>query len=201
MVAVSSAVAAQDRFPRHNFTAGLGAGIPGRDLKGSFEPSFALGFGYGYRFLKNFQADIGADWTFQAARVDDFVDTGAFGYRRIRDYQFFLPFGGRAIVPFANGRAQFFAGGGGAYVRYFEAISQPSNYFRIDCPYCGARSGVGYYGLAGFRWRPSPYRGLWFGASVRVLRVTTDGDNLGALEIRPSRDRWITPLLEVGFSF
>ncbi len=192
---------AQNDYPRHNINLGLGAGIPSGELKQAFQPSFSLGVEYGYRFLKNFQADIGLDTIFQAARVNEYVDSGWFGYRRIRDYQTFIPFGGRVLLPLAGERMQFFAGGGGVYARYYEAISQPSPYIRLACPYCASRSGTGYYGLAGFRFTPFSSPNFYMGGSVRMVRVTTDGDDLGTLQLRPSRDRWITPRFEIGFSF
>ena len=102
---------AQSNYPRHNLNLGVGTGLPSGELKNAFEPSFSLGFEYGYRFLKNFQADIGLDTVFQAARVNEYVDSGWFGYRRIRDYQTFIPFGGRVVLPLSNERVQLFAGG------------------------------------------------------------------------------------------
>lgn len=192
-------MAGQSRMQRNVITLGLGAAVPGQDLKYSFEPSFALGFNYGFRLHPYLQLDAGLDTAFQSARVNDYIYTG-FGAHRIRDYQLFIPFGGRIIVPAGN-RWQLFAGGGGAYVRYYEAISQPSYYYRIDCPPCSSRSGVGYYGLVGFRWRPNEFSPFWIGASARVLRVQTDGQPIGDLIVRPTNDRWITPMLEFGFSF
>ncbi len=201
LVALAAApLVAQSRFPRNHITAGIGSGIPGQDLKGNFEPSFGFGFNYAYRFHRNFQADAGVDFTIQAARIEDYIYT-SFGARRIRDYQLFVPMGGRVVLPFAGDRWEFFAGGGGAYVRYYEAVSQPSTWIHIDCPYCAARHGFGYYGLTGVRYQPSRWRGFWFGGSVRVLRVTTDGEPFGSLVIRPSRDRWVTPMMEFGFRF
>ncbi|MDX2180848.1 MAG: hypothetical protein SFV18_14720 [Bryobacteraceae bacterium] len=199
LIAGAASSAAQG-FPRNTITLGLGAAIPGQDLKGFFEPSVALGFNYGYRPHRNFQIDGGLDTVIQAARVNDFADT-AFGSRRIRDYQLFIPFGGRVILPSAEDRVQLYAGGGGVWARYFESISQPSTNFQIDCPQCLSRSGFGYYALVGAKWRPSRWKGFWFGGSVRVVRVTTDGDPIGALVTRPTRDRWVTPSIEVGFSF
>jgi hypothetical protein len=53
--------------------------------------------------IATFQADFGFDTAFGAAGVNDYLETGL-GYRRIRDYQYFVPFGGRAILPFASER-------------------------------------------------------------------------------------------------
>ncbi len=199
-VLAAGTVSAQSAFPRHHFTGSLGAAVPGQDLAGNFSPSFGFGANYGYRFLRNFQFDVGAEGALGSARVRDFLDTN-FGPRRIRDFQFFLPIGGRVVLPLAGDRAEVFAGGGGAYVRYFEAVSQPNQFIRIDCPFCGARNGFGYYGLAGFRFRPGSWRGIWVGGSVRLTRVETSGDSFGPIGPARSRDRWITPMLEFGISF
>jgi hypothetical protein len=86
-------------------------------------------------------------------------------------------------------------------VRYFEAISQPNQFIRFDCPFCGARNGFGYYGLAGLRFRPPNWGGVWVGGSIRLTRVETPGDPFGPLTPSRSRDRWITPMLEFGLSF
>jgi len=197
---VPLATTAQSSFPRHHLQAGLGAAAPGADLAGNFSPSFGFGAHYGYRFLRNFQLDVGAEGVLGSARVRDFLDT-TFGPRRIRDFQFFLPVGGRVVLPLADDRLEVFAGGGGVYVRYFEAVSQPNQFFRIDCPFCGARNGFGYYGSAGFRIRPGAGRGFWIGGSFRLTRVETTGDAFGRLGPARSRDRWITPMLDFGISF
>lgn len=187
-------------FPRNSVTLGLGAGVPGRDLKPYFETSFALKVEYGYRFTRNFQFDAGFDSTFGAARVNDFLPTD-FGDRRIRDFQYFVPFGGRVILPLARERAQFYAGGGGAYVRYQERVSQPSDYFNISCPPCRARDGFGYYAQAGFRYYLDSYKRFSIGGSTRVYRVETDGPAFGSLPPIKTSDRWVNAYLEFGISF
>ena len=128
-VSLTAPMLAQSYFPRHNFTAGAGAGLPGLDLTGNFGNRVGITTGYGFRFHKNFQLDAGFDTVFGSAGVRDFVNTD-FGRRRIRDFQYFIPVGGRAILPFR--KVQFSAGGGGAYLRYNEQISQPSEDFDSD---------------------------------------------------------------------
>ncbi len=187
-------------YPRNHISGQFGAAIPGQDLKNSFAPAFALGFNYGYRITRNFQADVGLDTAFQSARVRQFLDTG-FGALRIRDFQLFIPVGGRVVLPINGDRAEFYAGGGGVFARYYEAISQPNVNFRFACPPCSARSGFGYYGVTGFRYRPSQYGAFWIGGSVRVIRVNTDGEPIGNLQPPATRDRWIIPTFDIGFSF
>lgn len=191
---------AQYRYPRHNFTIGAGAGVPQADLSTFFDPKIGVNAGYGYRFHRYFQADVGFETVFGAAGVRDFLET-EIGSRRIRDYQYLLPFGGRTIIPLAGGRLQFHAGGGGAYMRYAERISQPNDYYRIDCPVCTARSGWGYYAGAGFSVAIDRYQHFRFGLSSRIYRGHTQGDSLGAIPGLRTRDHWINSSAEFGISF
>jgi hypothetical protein len=131
-VAIALPLLGQSWYPKHNFTVGLGAAQPRADLAGPFSDSATLGIHYGYRFHRYFQLDAGLDTIFFSARVRDFFPTELFGDRRIRDYQFLIPFGGRVILPVDAGRMLVSAGGGGAHLRYTELISQPSDYFSID---------------------------------------------------------------------
>ena len=99
---VAQSSEAQDSFPRHNFSIGAGGAVPQADLRAAYDPKAGMSVGYGYRFHRYFQADVGMDVVFGSANVRDFVDT-AIGTRRIRDYEYMLPFGGRAILPLAKG--------------------------------------------------------------------------------------------------
>lgn len=193
-------VLAQGYYPRHNLNLGLGAGMPGADLRVPFSDSVGMGVNYGYRFHRYFQAEIGFDTLFGAARIRDFLPT-EFGDRRIRDYQILLPFGGRAILPLAGGRLLVSGGGGGAYMRYQERISQPSEYVRLDCPVCTARHGVGYYALLGASVSADRGQRFWIGVTTRVYRGHTDGDPLGPVPGVRTRDHWVTAFGEFGVSF
>jgi hypothetical protein len=193
---------AQMPWGKHNFTVGGGAAIPRDDLAPFFETTGALRFGYGYRFHRYFQADAGLEVGFQAARIRDFFES-QFGDLRIRDYQYFVPLGGRVVVPFADEKAQFYAGGGGAYLRYSEIIRQPfgDSGFRIDCPVCRSRSGWGYYGMVGANVALDRGRHFRLGGGLRVYRAKTEGDSFGTLPAVRTQDRWINPMLEFTFSF
>lgn len=197
---MASLAAGETRFPRHNFTLGMGAGQPRGDLRPFFDESFGLNLGYGYRFHEYFQADIGFETLFGAAGVRDFYRT-EFGELRIKDYQFLVPLGGRVVAPIARGRLQFSAGGGGAYMRYQERIRQPSNFFRIDCPVCGSRSGWGYYGLLGASVALDRYQRFRLGVNSRVYRGHTEGDPLGSVSGIRTRDHWVNLYGEFGVSF
>jgi hypothetical protein len=197
---LSAPVWAQSWYPSHNLTVGLGAAQPRADLEGLFSKSAGLSINYGYRFHPNFQADLGLDTVFYAARVRDFLPTG-FGDLRIRDYQFLVPFGARAILPLERGRLQLSAGGGGAYLRYSELLSQPSDYFRLACRVCAVRSGWGYYGLVGGRVALDRRQRFHAGVTTRVYQGHTDGAPLGFLPDFRTRDRWVNLFGEFGVSF
>src|SRR5574341_604863 len=197
LLAAAIPLAAQSWYPRHNFTVGGGAGLPRADLNGFFDDSPSLSVAYGYRFHPNFQADIGLDTLFGAAGIRDFLPT-ELGYFRIKDYQFLLPFGGRAILPLAGGRVLFSGGGGGAYMRYSERIRQPSYYFYIECPVCRSRDGWGYYALLNTRFALDQRRLFWLGATTKVYRGHTEGDSFGTVPRIRTRDHWVSLLGEFG---
>jgi hypothetical protein len=194
------AALAQDWYPRHNFTIGAGAGIPRADLESAFDPKVGLTVGYGYRFHKNFQADIGFETIFGAGNVRDVVDT-VIGFRRVRDYQYFLPLGGRAIIPLLGGRLLLHGGGGGAYMRYQEQISQPNTNFRIDCPFCTARAGWGYYATAGVTIAFDQGQHFRLTIAPKVYRGHTNGEPLGNVPGIRTRDEWVNVMAAFGFSF
>ncbi|MBI4875062.1 MAG: outer membrane beta-barrel protein [Acidobacteria bacterium] len=196
----AASVAAQSRYTRHNFTAGMGAGLPRGDLSGYFGSSFGMKVGYGDRFHQFFQADAGFDTLFGAAGVRDYLNSD-WGALRIKDYQFFVPLGGRAILPLARERLLFYGGGGAAYLRYQERVRQPSNYYRIDCPVCRSRDGWGYYGLLGASVALDRHGTFRLGFATRVYRGHTAGEQLGQLGALRTRDLWVQTFGEFGVGF
>ncbi|MGQ9635293.1 MAG: outer membrane beta-barrel protein [Bryobacteraceae bacterium] len=190
LLAVAAPLAAQSHYPKHNFTIGAGIGLPGAQLTPAFATSGGLSIGYGYRFQRNLQADFGLDTLFGAAGVKDFLAT-ELGYLRIRDFQYLVPFGGRAILPLAEGRVLLSAGGGGAYMRYSERLKQPSSYFRVACPDCNSRSGWGTYALGGVSFALDRFQMFRIGFTAKAYRGHTDGDALGAVPAVETLDRWL----------
>jgi len=177
----------------------VGAADPKSDLSPYYAIKPAIAIGYGYRFLRYLQADVGLDMVFGAAHVRDYLNTG-FGPLRIKDRQYFVPFGGRAILPLAHGRLLISGGGGGAYMRYAELLHQPSYSYRVDCPVCLSRDGWGYYALAdvtGFLDRGQHFR---VGVQAKSYRGDTEGDSLGGVPVR-TNDHWLNILGILGFSF
>ncbi len=201
LLAISAAaLAGQSYYPHHNFTFGVGGASPRAALQEPFLTRPAVAVSYGYRFLRYFQADAGLDTVFGAGGVRDFYES-PLGPLRIRDYQFLIPVGGRAILPVFHERLLLFGGGGGAYLRYAELIRQPSDYYRVDCPVCGARSGWGYYALLGANAFVDRYRHFRLGVNGKVYRGHTKGDPLGFVPGIRTRDQWVQIYGELGFSF
>lgn len=186
---------------KHHLWVGLGAAQPREDLNQYFRDSFAWGLGYGYRPWKYLQFDGGMESAVGAGRVEDFFNSPAFGPLDINDYQFFFPFGARAVLPVAGGRAEFYGGGGGVYARYTELLRQPSEWIRVGCPVCGARDGWGSYAMAGGNIALDRNKMFRLGATVKVYRVSTEGDRVGDVPPISTTDRWINTYIYFSFSF
>lgn len=199
---LAGSVFAQDwnGWTRNNFTVGGGAGRPRGDISPGFGDSPTLTIAYGYRFHPNFQADIGLDTIFGAGGVNEFVNTGV-GFSRIRDYQFLLPFGGRAILPFDHGRIQLSGGGGGAWLHYTERLHQPSYYYQVACYSCTSRGGWGYYGLVGLTTALDRYQRFRFGITAKMYRGHTNGEPIGNVPGVRTKDRWLVMSADFGFCF
>ncbi len=199
LVLLAMPMTAQSLYRRHFFSVGGGGGVPGADVKPYLASSPVVRVGYGYRFARNFQADIGLDTIFHAAKVREFYESD-FGDLRIKDYQFLVPMGGRAVIPIK--RVLLSAGGGGAYMRYQERVRQPfGNNFQIDCPVCRSRSGWGYYALLGVSVALDRNEHFRLGATTRVFRGRTEGDAFGSVPAIRTRDTWVNTAGEFTFSF
>lgn len=196
------ALDAQSAFRRHYLTVGGGGGVPAGELASSLNISPAIRVAYGYRFHRLFQADIGWDTVFHAASVRDYVST-EYGDLRIKDYQYMLPMGGRAVIPALHDRLLLYAGGGGAYLRYQERMRQPfgGGYYRLDCAACRERSGWGYYGLLGMSYALDRAQHFRLGFSSRVYRANMSGDAFGTLPPVETRDQWINTAAEFSVVF
>ncbi len=190
---------AQDLFPKHYVNVGPGLGLPRGEINAFFKTKPALTVNYGYRFQRYFQADAGYDVIFGAADTRDFLNT-QLGSLRIRDYQHFVTFGGRGVIPLSKGRVLISGGGGSVFMRYQESVQQPSNFLRFACPQCTARSGWGNYALASVRFS-TRWQRVWFGVTTKVIRGRTDGDPFGGLPSTRTKDNWLNTFAEVGFAF
>ena len=200
MIGVAGSLFAQSLYPKHNLTIGFGAGLPGEDLARPFKGRPALSFAYGYRFQHYLQADAGVDTVFGAASIRAYMET-VIGPTRIRDFQFFIPVGGRVVLPLGRERFLISAGGGGAYFHYTELLNQPSEEIHLACPVCNARSGWGYYGLVGADLFLDRGRNFRLGATSKLYRGQTTGTEFGAVPGIRTQDRWLQIFAHIGFSF
>ena len=197
---VLSPLAAQEYYPHHNLTLGGFAARPRGDLAAALNDAPGFSIGYGYRFARYFQADIGLDMMFGAAGVKDYLPTDI-GYFRISDREYFVPLGARAIAPFFRGRLLVSGGAGGMWMKYHERIRQPSSDFHLDCPDCTSRDGWGYYTLANISYFLDSGQHFRLGATGRMIRGHTNGDPLGLLPPSETKDHWLVLGAEAGFSF
>lgn len=191
---------AAQSYPKHHITIGAGAALPGQDLTAPFKASGGITAGYGYRIFRNVQADIGLDTVFGAGRVREFLESD-YGYLRIRDFQWLVPFGARLVLPLKEGKVELSGGGGGAYLRYSERLRQISSYYRFECPYCEARSGWGTYGLVSGSVGLDRYNHFRVGVTTKVYRGHTDGGTIGALPTGKTQDRWINTFADLTVNF
>lgn len=203
-VLVAGTAAAQPygrSFARNQVWASMGAALPGHDLGNVYQLAPAWGFGYGFRPLRYLQLDAGLDMAYNSAEVDYYYYNPAWGPLRVRDFQYFVPLGGRVIAPLAHGRFEIYGGGGAAYMRYAELLSQPNNYVNLGCPTCQARDGWGYYATAGFDVALDRGQHFRLGAASKVYRATTQGAPVGATPPWSTRDQWINTYLTFAFAF
>jgi len=178
-------------YQKHHLTAGLGVATPQGELNDYYQSAFSWSFAYGYRPASFFQVDLGWDGAYNAARVNDYYESYTFGAVRIRDFQHYFPVGGRLVLPLADGKAELYGGGGGAYMRYSEGLRQPSDYYRIDCPVCNARDGFGFYTLAGGNVALNRSQRLRLGVTAKMYKATTDGLSVGPIPAAKTKDRWV----------
>lgn len=203
-------LAAQERPWRQIATIGGGVGVPGADLRPHMSSSFLLRVNYAYRFHRNLQAEAGLDSLFGAAGVNK-VESSAVGDIKIRDTEYLVPFGARAILPLARNRFELSVGGGGAYIRYAEEAGSPEG-VQVYCPYggcsvivdcytCKSRGGWGYYGVAGAAFALDARRRLWLGVTGRFVRGTTSGQPLGSVSRFETKDQWFATAVELSWKF
>jgi hypothetical protein len=202
LAALAAPAGAQYRsqsFQKHHISAGLGIAMPRGELHPYYRNAFSWSFGYGYRPVRYLQADIGWDTSYRAGDVRDFFEVSGLPLE-IRDFQFFIPMGGRVVGPVAGGKVEFYGGGGGAYLRYTERLRQPYDFVNIACPVCNARDGWGYYALLGGSVALTRGQNLRLGVTTRVYDGNTSGPSVGAVPSRKTSDRWVNTYLTLTLS-
>jgi hypothetical protein len=171
-------------------------------------PSGVLQFGYGYRPWKHFQADVSLTVVPRAAGINVPLQTTV-GTFEVKDTEFILPFGGRAILPLLAGRMELFGGGGGTYLHYTEIAPTRLGYgcypsacvFDVACPFCVSRGGWGGYGTAGADVALDRRRRVWLGVETRFVKGTTSGELLGSGGTIKTKDQWLNMAMNVAYRF
>jgi len=122
LILASSLALAQnggDEFHHHNFDVSVGPAIPLGNATNYLNTAPFVGFGYGYRLNRLFQADAGFQIAFGAANNQNIVLTDA-GTLQGGDHEYMIPLGGRIIIPQPFHRVEVSAGGGTVYLHYSE---------------------------------------------------------------------------------
>ena len=202
--------AAQEHTWKQNATIGAGVAIPGADMRPFMSSAFLFRVNYAYRFHRFLQAETGIDAISGAAGVNR-VEDSAVGDIRIRDNEYVVPFGVRAILPLSRGRFELSTGGGGAYIFYSEEADAPEGVnvycpfggcaVIVDCNHCNSRSGWGYYAIAGAALALDARRRTWLGFTGRFVRGTTSGQTLGRVPGLSTADQWLGAAVELNYRF
>ena len=192
---------AQDTdFYHHNATFGVGPAIPVGSTTNYLSTALLIGFSYGYRFNRLFQADAGLQMAFGAAHNQnaEITDVGAI---QGGDHEFMVPLGGRVYIPQPFKRLSFSAGGGTAYLHYSETVSSSNVGFAVGCYSCTSRGGWGGYGLANVSYYLDSNRTFHVGTTVQYIAASTNGPAVGNVPALKTTDHWTNVLFEFGISF
>ena len=187
-------------FHRHNFTFGVGPAIPTGSTTNYLSTAPLIGFGYGYRFNRLFQADAGFQLAFGAANNQN-AETTVFGPVQGGDHEFMIPLGGRIYIPQPYKRIDVSAGGGAAYLHYSETVSSGGTGYTVTCYSCTSRGGWGGYGLANVSYYLDSNHNFSVGTTLQYVVASTNGQAVGNVPALKTTDHWTNLLFEFGFRF
>jgi len=189
----------QEEFHRNNITVGGGAAVPVGTTTTYLGSAPLFTVGYGYRFKRWFQADIGLEMVFGAANNQN-TEVTDLGPVQGGDHEFMVPVGGRFFIPTPFKRIEVSAGGGTAYLHYSETI--PSNgYIATNCYSCTSRGGWGGYGLGNVRYFLDQNRNFSVGTTVQFIAASTNGQAVANIPAIGTADHWVNVTIEFGLSF
>jgi hypothetical protein len=120
---------------RHNLTVGFGPGIPLGNANNYLNTAPLVKFGYGHRFNRFFQADVGFQAAFGAANTRQYAVQTDMGPVQGGDHEFMIPLGGRFIMPQPFKKVEVSAGGGAVYLHYSETAPS-SSFYSPTCYTC-----------------------------------------------------------------
>src|ERR1051326_2303894 len=126
---VSTAAFAQESEESHNDVSfSVGAAVPRGADRAYLNNAPVISLLYGYRFNRFLQAEAGLQMAFGAANNQN-VEQSEFGTVMGGDHEFMIPFSGRFYVPLHLEHWQVSAGGGLAYLDYFETAPKHGGLF------------------------------------------------------------------------
>jgi len=190
----------QDEEIHHNnITVGGGAAIPAGNSTNYLSTAPLFTVGYGYRFNRWFQADIGFQAAFGAANNQN-AEVTDFGPVQGGDHEVMLPIGGRVYIPTRLKRISASLGAGTAYLHYSETV--PSNGFVANnCYSCTSRGGWGGYGLGNVSYFLDSSHNFRVGTTLQYIAASTNGQAVGDVPALQTTDHWINLVFEFGLSF
>ncbi len=148
----------QQDVNRHSLTIGAGNAVPTGYNNNYLDPGTAVELNYGHRFTRFIQADIGFESSFNK---DYRGYNPKFGSGLTTNTNFFVPAGGRIVIPIWNGKLEPSFGLGGVY-RYDKGNSFQSH-----------QGGV--YGLGGVTYALDSQQRHRVGITIRYLNIMSAG--------------------------
>jgi hypothetical protein len=143
---------------RHSLTVGVGAAVPAGYSTQYLDSGIAVELNYGHRFTRFIQSDIG----FESSFNKDYRNYNSkFGSGLTTTTNFFVPAGGRIVIPIWNGRIEPSFGLGGVY-RYDKGNSFRSNQ-------------GGIYGVAGATYALDSQQRHRVGLTIRYMNIMSAG--------------------------
>ncbi|MCL4402840.1 MAG: hypothetical protein M1436_09295 [Acidobacteria bacterium] len=210
LMASTVGFAQEDAIRHHNVSFGFGPAMPMGTSKDYLKSAPMIGFSYGYRFNRWFQADAGFQMAFGAANeANDLngvqTDMGAV---QGGDHEFMIPLGGRVYLPLPLRRLEASVGGGAAYLHYSETIKGGAgsydyygDYYAPTCFSCTSRGGWGGYGLGNVSYFLNEARNAHIGITWQYIAASTDGAAVGNVPAFKTTDHWSNLMFEFGLSF
>ena len=182
-----------------NLAFGIGPAIPLGNATNYLNAAPFIRIGYGYRFNRLFQADIGLQMAFGAAHNQN-PEVTDIGSVQGGDHEFMIPLGGRVYIPQPFHRIQVSVGGGAAYLHYSETV--PSNgYYSSSCYSCTTRGGWGGYGMGNVSYFLDSNHNFRVGTTLQYIAGSTNGQAVANFPANKTTDHWMNLAIDFGFSF
>ena len=209
LMAAPVVFAQESDIHHHNLYFAAGAAMPEGTTKNYLKSAPVIGFGYGYRFNRWFQADAGLQLAFGAANEANNPNGVQSDYGAVQggDHEFMIPLGGRVYLPLPFKRLEAAVGGGTAYLHYSETIKGGGGgggyygYGSNNCYSCTARGGWGGYGLGTLRYYLDEGHAVHVGMNFQYIAGSTNGPAVGNVPALKTTDHWANIMFEFGLSF